>query len=338
MIDFTFTKAASTAQAVQLGAASTTAQQGATVRFIAGGTTLVDLMKLDVETPRQVIDINRLDLAQVIPNPDGSLRVGALVRNSDLAHDPNVLRDYPVLSQALLSGASGQLRNMATTSGNLLQRTRCTYFRDLSFAECNKRTPGSGCAAIGGHNRINAVLGTSEDCIATHPSDMAVAMTALEASIHVEGAKGSRDIPIADFYKLPGTTPHIENVLEPGDLITYVTLPATDKSSRSLYLKLRDRASYEFALASVAIVAQAESGRVRRVRIALGGVGTRPWRSLEAEHALEGKSADEKTFRHAADAALEHARPQTENAFKIELAKRCIVRALTTVTSQPASA
>jgi xanthine dehydrogenase YagS FAD-binding subunit len=338
MIDFTLTKAGSTAQAVQLGGASTTAQQGATVRFIAGGTTLVDLMKLDVETPRQVVDINRLELAQVMKNPDGSLRIGALVRNSDLAHDASVLSDYPVLSQALLSGASGQLRNMATTSGNLLQRTRCTYFRDLSFSECNKRTPGSGCAAIDGHNRIHAVLGTSEQCIATHPSDMAVAMTALEAVIHVEGTKGPRDISIAEFFKVPGTTPNIENALAPGDLITYITLPAAARGTRSGYLKLRDRASYEFALASAAVVAQVEGGHVRRVRIALGGVGTKPWRSLEAEHALEGKAADEASFRRAADAALQHARPQTENAFKIELAKLCIIRALKTVTSQPASA
>jgi xanthine dehydrogenase YagS FAD-binding subunit len=333
MIDFTLTRATSLGQATELAATSPTAQQGATVRFIAGGTTLVDLMKLDVETPRQVVDINRLALAQVTRNPDGSLQIGALVRNSDLAHDPNVLRDYPVLSQALLSGASAQLRNMATTSGNLLQRTRCTYFRDLAFAECNKRAPGSGCAAIGGHNRIHAVLGTSEHCIATHPSDMAVAMTALEARIHVQGRKGDREIAIADFYKLPGSTPHLENVLEPGDLIDYITLPAPAPGTRSVYLKLRDRASYEFALASAAVVAQVDAGRIRRVRIALGGVGTRPWRSLEAEHALEGKTPDASNFRAAAEAAMQHAQPRTDNAFKIELARRAIVRALTTVTA-----
>jgi xanthine dehydrogenase YagS FAD-binding subunit len=333
MIDFTLTKAASTMQAVELGGASTTAQQGATVRFIAGGTTLVDLMKLDVETPRQVVDINRLGLAQVSRNADGSLRIGALVRNSDLAHDANVLRDYPVLSQALLSGASGQLRNMATTSGNLLQRTRCTYFRDLAFAECNKRTPGSGCAAIVGHNRIHAVLGTSEHCIATHPSDMAVAMTALEARIHVQGVKGEREIPIGDFYKLPGSTPHIENALVPGDLIDYVTLPAPGTGTRSLYLKLRDRASYEFALASAAVVVRVEEGRIRSIRIALGGVGTRPWRSTEAERVLDGKTANSAIFRAAAKAALAHAQPQTDNGFKVELAQRALVRALTTVTA-----
>ena len=333
MIDFTLTRASSPGQATELAATSPTAQQGATVRFIAGGTTLVDLMKLDVETPRRVVDINRLALADVSRNADGSLRIGALVRNSDLAHNADVLRAYPVLSQALLSGASAQLRNMATTSGNLLQRTRCTYFRDLTFSECNKRTPGSGCAAIGGHNRIHAVLGTSEHCIATHPSDMAVAMTALEARIHVQGVKGEREMPIAEFYKLPGNTPHIENALAPGDLIDYITLPAPLAGSRSTYLKLRDRASYEFALASAAVVAQVEGGHVRNVRIALGGVGTRPWRSLEAEHALEGKSASATNFRAAAEAALHHAQPQTDNGFKIELARRAIVRALTTVTA-----
>jgi xanthine dehydrogenase YagS FAD-binding subunit len=333
MIDFTLTRAASAAQAVELGGASSTAQQGATVRFIAGGTTLVDLMKLDVETPRQVVDINRLALAQVTRNADGSLRIGALVRNARLAHDANVLRDYPVLSQALLSGASAQLRNMATTGGNLLQRTRCTYFRDLTFAECNKRTPGSGCAAITGHNRTHAILGTSEHCIATHPSDMAVAMTALEARIHVQGIKGAREIAIADFYRLPGDTPHLENALAPGDLIDYVTLPAPAAGARSVYLKLRDRASYEFALASAAVAVQVDSGRIRYARVALGGVGTRPWRSLEAEHALEGKAPGEDTFRAAANAALDRARPQADNGFKIELAKRALVRALTTVTA-----
>ncbi|RRA47220.1 xanthine dehydrogenase family protein subunit M [Acidipila sp. EB88] len=336
MIDFSLTRAGSTEQAIRLGANAKTAQQGALVRFIAGGTTLVDLMKLDVEQPRQVVDINGLALADVVRNPDGSLRIGALVRNADLAHNPEVLRSYPVLSLALLSGASGQLRNMATTSGNLLQRTRCTYFRDTAFPACNKREPGSGCAAIEGNNRINAVLGTSEHCIATHPSDMAVAMTALEARIHVVGLKGERDIAIADFYRVPGTTPNIENVLEPGDLITYVTLPATTPATRSHYLKLRDRASYEFALASAAVVVELDGKRIRKARIALGGVGTKPWRSEEAERVLEGKPAEEAHFKTAAEAAMRAAKPYRENGFKIELARRCIVRALTTVTSEQA--
>lgn len=333
MIDFALNRASSPAQASQQAAASKTAQQGAQVRFVAGGTTLIDLMKLDVETPTQVIDINRLDLARTERQPDGSLRIGAMVRNADLAHDPNVKRDYSVLSQALLSGATGQLRNMATTGGNLLQRTRCAYFRDLAYAECNKRTPGSGCAAIGGYNRTHAILGTSEHCIATHPSDMAVAMMALEARIHILGAQGERDVPIGEFYLLPGNTPHLENVLKPGDLITYVTLPAPLAGARSHYLKLRDRASYEFALASAAVIVQAEGGHIRKARVALGGVGTRPWRSPEAEQLLTGKPANEATFRAAADAALRGAKPQRDNAFKAELARRCLVRALITVTA-----
>ena len=333
MIDFALTRADKPAQASQLAEKAETAQQGAQVRFVAGGTTLIDLMKLDVETPKSVIDINRMGLAGTEKQPDGSLRIGAMVRNAELAHDPVVMNDYPVLSQALLSGASAQLRNMATTGGNLLQRTRCSYFRDLAFAECNKRTPGSGCAAIGGHNRSHAILGTSEHCIATHPSDMAVAMMALEARIHILGTQGEREVPIGDFYLLPGTTPHLENVLKPGDLITYVTLPAPAQGARSAYLKLRDRASYEFALASAAVVIQAEGGHIRRARIALGGVGTRPWRSPEAEQTLTGKPASEASFRAAADAALRHAQPHRDNAFKVELAKRCLVRALTTVTA-----
>jgi xanthine dehydrogenase YagS FAD-binding subunit len=333
MIDFAMSRASSPAQASQQAAASNTAQQGAEIRFVAGGTTLIDLMKLDVETPRRVIDINRLDLTQTERRPDGSLRIGAMVRNSDLAHEPNVIRDYPVLSQALLSGATGQLRNMATTGGNLLQRTRCMYFRDLTYTECNKRTPGSGCAALDGPNRIHAILGTSQHCIATHPSDLAVAMMALEARVHILGTQGERDVPIGDFYLLPGNTPHLENVLKPGDLITYVTLPPPISGARSHYLKLRDRASYEFALASAAVIVQVENGRIRKARIAFGGIGTRPWRSPEAEHALEGKAAHEATFRAAADTALRNAKPQRDNAFKVELAKRCLIRALTTVTA-----
>lgn len=333
MIAFTLQRATDPAHASQQAATSKTAQQGADVRFVAGGTTLIDLMKLDVETPRRVIDINRLDLARTERRPDGSLRIGAMVRNSDLAQDPNVLREYPVLSQALLSGATGQLRNMATTGGNLLQRTRCQYFRDLSYTQCNKRTPGSGCAALDGPNRIHAILGASEHCIATHPSDMAVAMMALEARIHILGQQGERDVPIGDFYLLPGSTPNVENVLQPGDLITYVTLPPLASGTRSHYLKLRDRASYEFALASAAVVIHADGGRIRKARIAFGGIGTRPWRSPEAEHALEGKAAHEATFRVAADAALRNAKPQRDNAFKVELAKRCLIRALTTVTA-----
>jgi xanthine dehydrogenase YagS FAD-binding subunit len=303
-------------------------------RFVAGGTTLIDLMKLDVETPKQVVDINLLPLDRVEASEDGGLKIGALVRNSDLANHQDVKERYAVLSQALLSGASPQLRNMATTGGNLLQRTRCYYFRDIAYA-CNKRQPGSGCSAIDGFNRIHAVLGGSENCVATHPSDMAVAMMALEATVHTRGAKGERAIALNDFYLLPGSTPDRENVLEPGDLITYVTLPKPAAGTRSYYLKLRDRAQYEFALASAAVVASVEGGHVRRVRIALGGVGTRPWRSHEAEAALEGKAANEQNFRGAAEAAMRGAKPLRYNGFKIELAKRALVRTLT-VTTQSA--
>ena len=254
------------------------AQQGAEVRFLAGGTTLVDLMKLNVETPVHLVDINRLPLDKIEMLPGGGLKIGATVRNSDLANHAAVKRDYSVLSQAILAGASAQLRNMATTAGNLLQRTRCVYFRDPALS-CNKREPGSGCPAITGRNRMLAVLGTSEHCIATHPSDMCVAMAALEATIHVQGTKGTRAIPIADFHLLPGDTPHRETVLEPGDLITHVELPAPKSGSKQYYLKLRNRASYEFALASAAVILEIASGTVTKARIALGGVGTKPWRS-----------------------------------------------------------
>ena len=332
METFKYTRAESAAQAVQLGGQSQTAQQGAQVRFVAGGTTLLDLMKLHVERPAQVVDINRLPLDKVEKLPDGGLRIGALVRNSDLAHDPTVQSNYAVLSQALLSGASAQLRNMATTGGNLLQRTRCVYFRNTAFA-CNKREPGSGCSAIEGENRTLAILGTSQHCIATNPSDMNVALTALEAVVHIQGAKGERDVPIQDFFLLPGTTPEKENVLEPGDLVTYVRVPAPRPGARSLYLKLRDRASYEFALSSAAVVVEVADGRFRRARVALGGVGTKPWRSLEAEKVLEGKTVDPAVFREASETALRGARPQSQNGFKIELAKRCLMHALTLATT-----
>ncbi len=325
METFTYTKATGVQQAIQAAGQSQT-------RFIAGGTTLLDLMKLNVERPSQLVDINRLPLDQVEKLPDGRLRIGALVRNSDLAHHPAVESDYSVLSQALLSGASAQLRNMATTGGNLLQRTRCMYFRNDAMA-CNKRTPGSGCSAIEGDNRTLAILGASKDCIATNPSDMNVALTALEATIHIQGAKGERDVPIGDFFLVPGNTPHRENVLEPGELITFVTLPAPKTGSKQVYLKLRDRASYEFALSSAAIVAVVSNGKLDFVRVALGGVGTKPWRSMEAERVLHGKPADGKVFRQAAEAALHGAQPQSENGFKVQLAKRCITHALTLATA-----
>lgn len=300
---------------------------------MAGGTTLIDLMKLSVERPGAIVDINRLPLDKIEALPDGGLSIGATVRNSDLAHHATVKRDYAVLSQAILSGATVQLRNMATTAGNLLQRTRCVYFRDTA-SPCNKREPGTGCSAIHGSNRMLAILGTSEHCIATNPSDMDVAMMALEATIHIVGIQGRREIPINKFYLLPNDTPHRENVLEPGDLITHVTLPPPAARAKSLYLKLRDRASYEFALASAAVIVSLDGEKIGKARIALGGVGTIPWRSPEAEAALVGQAANESTYRKAAEAALHDAKPQSENGFKIELAKRCLVHALKTVTGK----
>lgn len=299
--------------------------------FLAGGTTLVDLMKLNVLQPPAVVDINPLPLAQVEALPNGGLRIGAMVRNSDLANHATVREQYAVLSEALLSGASPQLRNMATTGGNLLQKTRCYYYRDTNYP-CNKRQPGTGCSAIDGYNRIHAVLGGSADCVATHPSDMAVAMMALEATVHTQSSQGDRSIALDQFYLVPGTTPDKENVLLPGELITHVTLPALAAGTRSHYLKLRDRAQYEFALASAAVVVRLNGRRIERVRIAFGGVGTKPWRSPEAERALEGRDATTENFRRAADAAMADAKPLRYNGFKIELAKRALVRTLETTT------
>jgi xanthine dehydrogenase YagS FAD-binding subunit len=318
--------------AVKAQAASPTAQQGAQVRFIAGGTNLVDYMKLSVETPRQLVDINGLPLDKVESEPGGGLKIGALATNTDVANHEAVKAQYPVLSQAILSGATTQLRNMATTAGNLLQKTRCMYYRDTASG-CNKRQPGTGCSAIGGHNRMLAILGTSDHCIASNPSDQNVALAALEATIHVTGLKGDRAIPIAEFYTLPGNTPERETVLEAGDLVTHITIPALPAGTNSLYLKLRDRASYEFALASAAIVVKKSGDRIDFVRVAMGGVGTRPWRSLEAEQVLHGKAATAANFRAAAEAALRGARPQSQNGFKVELAKRCLVHALTQATA-----
>jgi xanthine dehydrogenase YagS FAD-binding subunit len=289
-------------------------------------------MKLNVETPNRVLDINRLPFDKIEAMPDGGLKIGATVRNSDLANHPKVQRDYSVLSQALLQGASAQIRNMATVAGNLLQRTRCVYFRDTAMP-CNKREPGTGCPAITGHNRTLAILGTSDHCIATNPSDMCIALAALEATIHIQGPKGTRSVAFGDFHLLPGNTPQRETVLEPGDLITYITLPPPISGSKHFYLKLRDRASYEFALSSAAVVLTIAGGNIRAARIALGGVGTKPWRSPEAEAALSGNAANDATFRKAADAALQNAKPQTENRFKIELAKRCLMHALRTAAA-----
>ena len=326
---FEFIRPTNPAAAIAAAAQSKTAQQGADVRFMGGGTTLIDLMKLNVETPDRVLDINRLPLDKIEDTPDGGLKIGATVRNSDLANHSKVQKDYAVLSQAILNGASAQIRNMATVGGNLLQRTRCVYFRDTAMP-CNKREPGTGCPAITGSNRTLAILGTSEQCIATNPSDMCVAMAALEATIHVQGPKSSRAVPFGEFHLLPGNTPQRETVLEPGDLVMHVTLPPPVAGSRQVYLKLRDRASYEFALASAAVVITVSGGKVTRARVALGGVGTKPWRSPEAEAVLTGRPANDANFRNAAEAALRDAKPQSENGFKIELAKRCLTHALRT--------
>jgi len=299
-------------------------------RFLAGGTTLIDLMKLNVEKPAHLIDINPLPLSRIEPLPNGGVRIGAMVRNSDLAHDATIRQKYPVLSQALLSGASAQLRNMATTGGNLLQRTRCYYFRDTTMP-CNKRDPGSGCSALEGFNRIHAILGASEHCIATHPSDMAVALAALDATVVVRGPHGERRIPLVDFHRLPGTTPQVETALQHGELITYVELPSADWYRRSYYRKVRDRASYAFALVSVAAALDIQGGMIHNARVALGGVAHKPWRSKDAEKALIGKTPGPAVYAAAAEAAVHGAHPYRDNGFKVELAKRTIVRALTTV-------
>ncbi|MGB8169585.1 MAG: xanthine dehydrogenase family protein subunit M [Chthoniobacteraceae bacterium] len=305
-------------------------------KFLGGGTNLIDLMKMGVETPERLIDINRLPLSKVEELPGGEgVRLGALARNSAVAEHPLIKERYPVLSEAFLAGASPQLRNMATVGGNLLQRTRCYYFYDPAFPACNKRNPGSGCGALKGYNRIHAILGQSDQCIATHPSDMCVALAALDAVIRVRGPRGEREIPFADFHRLPGDTPDRDTNLAPDELITAVDLPLPPFAARSHYLKVRDRASYAFALVSVAASLQTEpGGRISHARVALGGVAHKPWRAFEAETALVGQDAGEPAFRAAADAALAGAKGYERNTFKIELARRTIVRALSTVAAK----
>ena len=328
MYPFTYTSVTKSGQAIDSLNASPNAM------FLAGGTNLIDEMKLNVKTPANLIDITAIPgLDKVEPAHDGGLRIGTLVRNSDLAYDTRVIKQFPALNQALLSGASAQLRNMATLGGNLLQKTRCTYYRDVHYEQCNKRHPGSGCAALDGFNRMHALLGTSDQCIATHPSDMCVALTALDATIHVRGPTGERQIPINEFYVPYGEDPARENVLAADELIEFVTLPPTAWFGRSLYLKTRDRASYEFALASAAVAIELDGKTIKSARVALGGIATKPWRSSEAEKVLVGKQANALTFTAAAEAALRGAKPQKYNAFKVELAKRTIVQALMNVTT-----
>ncbi len=300
--------------------------------YLAGGTCLIDLMKLNVMAPAKLVDINRLDMSAV-EKQGNSLFVGALVKNSDLGEHALVEENFPVLSEALLSGATVQLRNMATVGGNIMQRTRCYYFRD-SAVPCNKREPGSGCPAIKGFNRMHAILGTSEKCIAAHPSDMCVALVALDAVIHIRGPQGLRAVPIAEFYLLPDNHPEKETVLLPGELIENVEIPLSARSKNSHYLKIRDRASYAFALVSAAVALEVEAGVIKSARIALGGVGTRPWRAEEVESALVGKPANKKTYADAAAAAVKNAVTYKHNSFKVELTKRTLVRALQKVEAR----
>jgi xanthine dehydrogenase YagS FAD-binding subunit len=328
MNPFTYSRAADPQQAVTDLVAKPRA------KFLGGGTNLIDLMKMGVETPAQLIDITRLPLAQVEELPDGrGVRIGALARNSDVAEHALIKSQYPVLSEALLAGASPQLRNMATVGGNLLQRTRCYYFYDPAFPACNKRNPGSGCGALEGYNRIHAILGQSEHCIATHPSDMCVALASLDAVVRVRGPRGEREIAFADFHRLPVDTPEHETNLAADELITAVDLPVSIFAARSHYLKVRDRASYAFALVSVAAALELEQSSIKAARIALGGVAHKPWRAHEAEEHLVGKRADETSFLSAAEAALAGAKGYRHNTFKIELAKRTIVRALSHVAA-----
>lgn len=327
MKTFTYDKASSPEAAVKSFA-------GSTSRFIAGGTNLLDLMKLQVETPDRLIDVSRLALTQIEDMEDGGLRIGALVPNSDLAADPRVMARYEVLSRALLAGASGQLRNKATTGGNLLQRTRCNYFYNTANA-CNKREPGSGCDAISGHNRILAILGTSEKCIATHPSDMAVAMRALDAVIvTLKADGGTRHIPIHEFYRLPGDTPEIETSLEQGELITHVELPPAPQGARHQYRKVRDRASYAFALVSVAGVVTMDGGKIASASLAFGGLAHMPWRNTSVEQALIGQAPSDALFAKAADILLADAKGSGANDFKIPLARRTLVACLRDLTGE----
>ena len=322
MIGFHYARAGDVADAVRQMSASPGA------KFIAGGTNLVDLMKMDVEQPSKLIDVSKLPLTKVERTAEGGVRIGALVPNSDLAYHPFIAQHYPVLSSALLAGASQQLRNMASVGGNLLQRTRCAYFYDIA-TPCNKRAPGSGCSAIDGLNRMNAILGTSEACIAVHPSDMCVALAVLEAKVHVAGPGGERAIALADFHRLPGDTPQRDTNLGADELVVAVELPPRGFAANYTYLKIRDRLSYAFALVSVAVGLELEGGTIKEARFALGGVAHKPWRNAQAEAALQGQPADAAAFAQAADIVLRDAKGFGHNTFKISLARRAIVRALT---------
>jgi xanthine dehydrogenase YagS FAD-binding subunit len=328
MIPFGYSQATTPEQAVHA------LEHDRSAKLLGGGTNLVDLMKQGVETPTQLVDVNKLELSAITPLPDGGLRLGATARNTDTAAHPAVRSQYPMLAQAILSGATVQLRNAATDGGNLLQRTRCYYFYDPAYAQCNKRKPGSGCAAIQGVNRLHAILGASPSCIATHPSDMCVALAALDATVRVRGPRGERKIAFGDFHRLPGDTPQLDTNLRPDELILSIDLPHSPYAAHSTYLKVRERASYAFALVSVAAALELEGETIRSARVALGGVAHKPWRSAEAEHALTGKPANEATFRAAAEAALRDSKTFPDNAFKVPMAKEAIVRALSTVSQK----
>jgi xanthine dehydrogenase YagS FAD-binding subunit len=321
MIDFQYVRTSDVADALRQIAAHPTA------KFIAGGTNLIDLMKQDVERPSRLIDISRLPLKSIEETADGGLRIGALVPNSDLAYHPLIAQRYPVLASAILAGASAQLRNMASTGGNLLQRTRCYYFYDTA-TPCNKREPGSGCSAIIGLNRMHAILGTSDACIATHPSDMCVALAALNATVQVVGPTGAHAVAISDFHRLPGNTPECDTNLQPDEIVTAVELPQRGFAAHYTYLKIRDRLSYAFALVSVAAALEMEGNTIREARLALGGVAPKPWRDPSAEAVLRGQNADLSVFTRAADVVLRDSKGFEHNAFKIDLARRVIVRAL----------
>jgi xanthine dehydrogenase YagS FAD-binding subunit len=325
MKPFEYIRAGSVAEAIQIRSADPTS------KFLAGGSNLVDLMKYDVESPARLVDITHLPLAKIEATEDGGLMIGAMVRNSDCAANDRVKRDYKILSDAILAGASPQLRNMATTGGNLLQRTRCYYFYDTAFP-CNKRQPGSGCPAIEGFNRIHAIFGQGDQCIAVYPSDMAVALALLDATIHVEGPDGKREISMDNFHVLPGNTPQIENTLKPGELILGVELPKPARL-KTVYIKVRDRSSYAFALVSVAAGIRQSGGKIEEMRLALGGVSAKPVRLFGTEREFKGEPANDDTFRSIAEAALAGARGYEHNAFKVELAKRTIIKALREVTA-----
>jgi xanthine dehydrogenase YagS FAD-binding subunit len=327
MKNFAYSRAENAQTAVNL------ISQNANAKFLGGGTNLVDLMRENIEQPDMLVDITDLSFNQIEELPDGGISIGAAVKNTAVANHRIIRQRYPFLSQAILFGASGQIRNMATVGGNLMQRTRCYYFYD-DAANCNKRKPNSGCDAIGGFNRMHAILGTSESCIATHPSDMCVALAALDAMVHVEGKNGKRAIPFNDFHRLPESTPHIETDLQSDELITSIQIPPLNFAKNSLYRKVRDRASYAFALVSVAAALETENGVIKNVRLALGGVAHKPWRAFEAEKVLADAAVTQETFRRAAEAELANANGYAHNSFKIELAKRTIISVLSELTEK----